>query len=52
MGWPLLWAVWLAINAQLEAEARVRKLEELKLEKDIQLSTILLFSGLTDKVEE
>lgn len=38
--WPLLWAVWLATNTQLEAEARVGKLEdELKLEKDIRMFT-------------
>lgn len=40
VAWPLLWAVWLATNTQLEAEARVRKLEdELKLEKDIRVFT-------------
>lgn len=33
-GWPLLGVVQLATNTQLEAGARVRKLE-LKLEKDI-----------------
>lgn len=53
VGWPLLWAVWLNVDAPLEAEAQVRKLgEELKVEKDVQLSTTLLASGLTDKVEE
>lgn len=41
--WPLLWAVQLAINAQWETEAQVRKMEEeLKLEKNMQLSAILL----------
>lgn len=40
-------------SAQLEAETQVRKLgEELKLEKDMQLSTTLLPLGLTDKVGE
>lgn len=39
MGWPLLWVFQLAMDTQLEAEARVRKLkDELKLEKDIRLS--------------
>lgn len=52
-GWPLLWAVWLATNAHLEAEAWVRNLgEELKLKKDMQLCTPLLTSGPADKVEE
>lgn len=38
---------------QLQAEAQVRKLEqELKLKKDVQLSTTLLASGLADKMEE
>ena len=36
VGWPLLWAVRLATDAQLEAEAPVAKLEEeLRLEKDV-----------------
>ena len=40
-------------EAQLEAEARVRKLEEeLSLERDMPLSTALLASGLGDKVGE
>ena len=52
-GLPLLWGVWLASDAQLEAEAQVRKMEEeLSLEKDVQLSTTLLTSGLEDEVEE
>ena len=43
MGWPLMWAAWLATNVQLEAEAQVRKLEdEQRLEKEV--STILLVS--------
>lgn len=29
VGWALLWAVELATDAQLKAEAQVRKLEEL-----------------------
>lgn len=42
-GWYLLWVVWLVTNAQLEAEARVRKLEEeTKLEKGIRMSITLL----------
>lgn len=37
-------------NAQLEAKAQVRKLEEeWRLEKDTQLSTILLALGVIDK---
>lgn len=37
-------------NAQLEAKAQVRKLEEeRRLEKDTQFSTTLLALGLTDK---
>lgn len=28
VGWPLLWAAGLATKTQLEAETRVRKLEE------------------------
>lgn len=49
--WPLLWAVQLATDAQLEAETWVGKLEkELRLEKDMCLSTALLASGLADKV--
>lgn len=44
---------WLATDVQLEAEARMRKLKkELKLEKDIRVSTTLLASGLADAVEE
>lgn len=39
-GWPLFWAVQLATNALFEAEARVRKSEELKLEKDVGMSTL------------
>ena len=36
MGWLLLWAVQLTTNVQLEAEASVRKLEDmLRLEKDV-----------------
>ena len=44
--WPLLWAIWLDPDAQLEAEAPVRKSEEeLKSEKDMQKSTMLLDLG-------
>lgn len=39
MDWPLLWALHLVPNAQLNAADPVRKLEEeLKLGKDLQLS--------------
>lgn len=49
VGWPLLWAIQLATNAQLEAESQLRNLEdELKLEKD--LFTALLASRLANKV--
>lgn len=34
VGWSLMWAARLAIDAQLEAEDRVRKLEELRPQKD------------------
>ena len=36
-------------QARLESEARVRKLEELRLEKDVGVSTSLLLSGLEDR---
>lgn len=49
VGWPLLWEFLLTTDTQLEAEARVRKLEELKLENCIRMSTTLLASGLDDK---
>ena len=53
VGWPPLWAVQPATDAQLEAEAWVRELEEeLKLEKNVQLSTALLALWLADKVKE
>lgn len=53
VGWLLLWAVQQAIDAQTEAEAQVKKLEEeLRLEKNVWFSTILLASGLADKVGE
>ena len=38
--------------AELEAEAQVRKLEELRLEKYLRASTTLLALGLVDKMEE
>lgn len=41
VGWPLLWAVWLEIDAQLKVEVQVRKLEELKLKKNIWFFTTL-----------
>ena len=41
--WLLQWAVQLATDAQLEAKAQIRKLEEqLRLGKDMQLFTTLL----------
>lgn len=53
MGWPLLWAVWLGIDAQLKAEVQVRKLEgELRLKKNIWFFTTLLPSGLADEMGE
>lgn len=53
VGWPLLWAVWLDMDAQLKAEVQVRKLEEeLRLKKSIWLFTTLLPSGLTDEMGE
>lgn len=51
-GWPLLQAVQLDTDAQLQAEAQVRKLEELRLKKDVQMSTTPLASQLADKVGE
>lgn len=48
MGWPLLWAFWLSMDTQLEAEARIRKWkDELKLEKDVRLFTHFLALGLS-----
>lgn len=38
-------------DVQINADAQVRKLEELRFKKNIQLSTTLLASGLTDKME-
>lgn len=53
VGWPLLWAVWLDMDAQLKAEVQVRKLEEeLRLKKNIWLFTTLLPSGLADEMGE
>lgn len=53
VGWPLLWAVWLGIDAQLKAEVQVRKLEgELRLKKNIWFFTTLLPSGLADEMGE
>lgn len=46
MVWPLLWALQLATDAQLDAEDQIRKLEEeLSLEKDMQLPTTLTLQG-------
>ena len=53
VGWSLLWAVGLDTDAQLEAEAQVRELEEeLRLETDMQLTTTLLTLGMAEKLEE
>lgn len=53
VNWPLLWAVQLATNAQLEAEAQFRKLEdELKLREQHAVFYYSTSSGLADKVEE
>ena len=53
VGWSLLGAGQLATDAQLEAEAPVRKLEEeLRLEKDVWVSAALLDLGLADQVGE
>lgn len=52
VGWPILWAVQLAIDAQLEAKAQVKKFEEgLRLKKSMQISTMLAL-GLADKTGE
>ena len=37
-GWLLLWAVWPVTSAHLEAKARIRKLEELRLDQGTWLS--------------
>ena len=51
-GLALLWAVWWATNALLEAEAPVRKLgKELRLEKDMQVVHTPLALGLADRWE-
>ena len=53
VGWPLLWADCLDSDAELESKTQVRKLEEeLRLEKDVWLSAMLLASGQSRKVEE
>lgn len=41
VGWPLLLAVFLVPDAQLEAEAQVKRLEELRSGMDVWLSTAL-----------
>lgn len=50
--WPLLWAVQLDTGAQLEVQSQVRKLEELRLEKGVQVSTTLLALRLAAKAGE
>lgn len=52
VGWSLPGAIQLVTDAQLEADAPVKKLEELRLEKGVWLSTTLLASGLADQVGE
>lgn len=52
MCWPLLWAVLLATNAQQEDETRFRKLEEPRLEKDVQLFTSLIPLEIAEQVRE
>lgn len=47
-----MWTVLLPTVAQSEPECSVRKLKGLRLELDLQLSTTLLISGLTDKIGE
>lgn len=50
-GLPLLWTVGLATDAQLEVEVQVAKFqEELRLEKDVPVSTTVLALGLADKL--
>lgn len=50
MHWPLLWAAQLETGAQLEAQSQVGKLEEeLRLGKDVQVSTTPLASRLAAK---
>lgn len=50
--WPLLWAVQLVSNAQ-DVGSQVRNLEEeLRLEKDVQLSATQLALELAGKVGE
>lgn len=51
VGWNLLWASIVAIDAQLEVESPLRKLEEeLKLE-DMWLSTTVLALGMVTRWE-
>lgn len=53
VGWPLLWALQPDANARLEAEAPVRKWEEeLRLERDVQVSATPRASEPADKVGE
>lgn len=49
-GLPLLWTVGLATDTQLESEVQVAKFqEELRLEKDVPVSTTVLALGLADR---
>lgn len=51
VGWPLLWAVRLDTDAQLETTTQIRKFKkELRL-KNTWLSTTLLIWGLADEVK-
>lgn len=53
VGWPLLWALQPDANAGLEAEAPGRKWEEeLRLERDVQVSATPRASEPADKVGE
>ena len=53
VGWPSQQADQLATKVQTEAEAQIKKLEEeLRVEKDMRLSTPPLASGLADRMGE
>ena len=44
--WPVLWVTWLTADAQLEAEAKVGKLEEeLRLEKNMRCQLLCWLWG-------
>lgn len=53
MDWPLVWAAEPDTNAQLKAEAQAIKMEEeLRLEKNVWVSTTLLALELAYKMRE